>query len=360
MSTATLPTTVTTAPVATQTPVAIDIHYTICPVFVASNVALELGWIEEEVKKAGGKLNYLFTGSDDAHYLPHFSHRHDNLFRDGGNIPSIWAKADNTDTTLVGLTWAPHGGQIVVRAGSGIHRAADLAGRRIALYKSEHAGKVDWWRATSHHGILLALKLAGLTTDDVELVDINDADRPWGGGARPADVWATRPAERRILGSEGVALREGQVDALFTSLGRARSLVETGEFTIIEDLGRHPDWTLQINNSPWALTVNTELAQKHPEIVTGYVRAAVRAGRWINANRAAAAEILHRTNFYPSVASLEQAIRHIDFVPNLSARNLAAITLQKNFLLKYGYIKNDFDVSSWADARFLNEAANSL
>jgi hypothetical protein len=37
-----------------------DIHYTICPVFAASNVALELGWIEEELKKVDARLNYLF------------------------------------------------------------------------------------------------------------------------------------------------------------------------------------------------------------------------------------------------------------------------------------------------------------
>ncbi|MBE2213938.1 MAG: ABC transporter substrate-binding protein [Opitutaceae bacterium] len=336
------------------------VHYTICPVFAASNVALELGWIEEELKKVGASLNYLFSVSDEAHFLPHFSHEHPNLFRDGGNIPSIWAKADRADTTLVGLTWSRQGGHVVVRSDSNIHRVADLKGRRFGIYKSNNANKVDWWRATAHRGILLALDIAGLKDSDVQLVDVSDAaDTAWGGGARPADVWASRSEDRR-LGPEAVAVRAGTVDALYTSHGRALSLVQTGQYKIIEDLGRHPDWTLQVNNSPYALTVNTELAQKQPEIVIAYARAAVRAARWINANREAAATILHRTTFYPSVEETAKAIAHTDFLPDLAPRNLAGIEITKQFLLKHGYIKNDFDVKAWAAPRFLDEAIRSL
>jgi ABC-type nitrate/sulfonate/bicarbonate transport system substrate-binding protein len=338
----------------------IDIHYTICPVFAASNVALELGWIEEELKKVGARLNYLFLKPEEGRFLPHFSHEHSNLFRDGGNIPSIWAKADRTDTTLVGLTWSRQGGQLVVQANSGINRVADLKGKRIAIYKSANQNKVDWWRGTAHRGILLALSLAGLTKNEIQLVDVqDDDDHAWGGGARPADVWASRSIDKRF-GIEPHAVRSGKADAFYTSQGRALSLVATGEFKIIEDLSRHPDWTLQVNNSPYALTVNTELAQKQPEVVVAYVRAAIRAGRWINANRAAAAEILHRTNFYPSVAEVAKAIEQTDFLPDLSPRNLAGIEITKNFLLEYGYIKRDFDVKQWADKSFIEQALRTL
>ncbi len=351
------PTTKNHAP--TGTPVA-DIHYTICPVFAASNVALELGWLEEEITKAGGRLNYLFSQSDDRHFLPHFSHEQENLFRDGGNIPSIWAKADRTDTALIGLTWSHQGGHVVVRTDSRIQRVADLKGRRIALYKSNNNDKVDWWRATAHRGLLLALELAGVSVAETEFVDVADReDHAWGGGARPADVWAGR-SEKRKLGPEALALRAGEADALYTSEGRALSLVATGEFKIIEDLGRHPDWTLQVNNSPYAITVNTELTKKHPEIVVAYLRAAIRAGRWINANREAAATILARTTFYPSVETVARAIARTEFLPDLSARNLAGIEITKRFLLKHGYIKRDFDVQAWAAPQFLAEAHRSL
>lgn len=347
-------------PAAGREAAAVDVHYTICPVFVASNVALELGWIEEEVRRVGGRLNYLFSSAEEKCFLPHFSHQHANLFRDGGNIPAIWAKAERSDTTLVALTWSRQGGHLLARADSGIHRVADLSGRRVAVYKSGNTDKVDWWRATSHRGITLALGLAGLDVSDVQLVNVTDeGDHAWGGGQRPADVWASRSSARR-LGVEPQALRAGAADAFFTSQGRALSLVASGEFTIIEDLGRHPDWTLQVNNSPYTLAVNTELAQQRPEIVTAYLRAVVRAGRWINSNRAAAASILHRTTFYPSVEAVAAAIAHTDFVPDLSPRNLAAIDVTRKFLKQHGYIQRDFNAADWADGRFLAEALRTL
>ena len=337
-----------------------DIVYTICPVFVASNVASELGWIEEELKKVGARLEYLFSAEEEQRWLPHFDHKLGNLFRDGGNIPSVWAKADNTDTTLIGLTWSGHGGQVLVRADSGVNRVGDLSGRRIALYQSGNQNKIDWWRATAERGILLALNLAGLRRKDVQIVDVaDDHDHSWGAGARPSEVWASRTSER-TFGPEVRAVREGCADALYTSHGRALSLQASGEFKVVEDLGRYPDWTLQVNNSPYAITVNTELAQNRPEVVIAFLRATLRAGRWINANRDAAAAILHRVTFYPSIADTASAIANYDFVPNLSPRNLAGIDLTKQFLLERGYIRRDFDVKEWANTSFLEEALRSL
>ena len=141
----------------------------------------------------------------------------------------------------------------------------------------------------------------------------------------------------------------------YASHGRTAVLERTGRVRVIEDLARHPDWTLQIANSPYALTVSTALAEQAPDIVLAFLRATVRAGRWINANRAAAAAILTRVTYLPDAAGTEAAIARTDFVPNLSAQNLAAIAIQKRFLLDHGYIQTDFDVADWADRRYLAE-----
>jgi hypothetical protein len=47
-------------------------------------------------------------------------------------------------------------------------------------------------------------------------------------------------------------------------------------------------------------------------------------------------------------------------VPNLSPQNLASIEIGKDFMLKHGYIKNDFDVKEWAAPEFLEQAAKEL
>ena len=47
-------------------------------------------------------------------------------------------------------------------------------------------------------------------------------------------------------------------------------------------------------------------------------------------------------------------------VPNLSPQNMACIEIGKKFMLKHGYIKNDFDVYKWAAPEFEEQAAKEL
>ena len=332
-----------------------EAYYTICPTFVASNVAQEFGWIEEELRKIGASLSYLRSLPVEQGYLPHFSHRFEHLFRDGGNIPSIWAKADNVDTTLIGLTESHHGGTIVVRVDDPASRVAALKGRRFGLSKSANRAKIDWWRATSEQGVLNALRLAGLSRDDVEIVDVANEDRGFGNASRPSELWAKRRGDL-VFTPEARALQAGEVDAIFASHGRALGLVRTGSFKIIEDFSRHPDWTLQVSNSPYALTVNTDFARQNRDIVVAFLRASVRAARWLNANRQAGAAILHRVTYHPSVADTAAAIAQTDFLPTLSDKKLAGIDRQKLFLVDHGYIARDFDSRDWADGSYLEEA----
>jgi ABC-type nitrate/sulfonate/bicarbonate transport system substrate-binding protein len=344
------------------TPTATELVYTICPVLSGANVAAELGWLDEEIKKTGTKLSYLGALPEEIGWLPHFNHKLGNLIRDGGNIPSIWAKADTADTKLIGLTWATSGGQIVVRTDSDIHRVADLKGRRFALPRNQNFAKVDWWRGTAERGIEVALALAGLSRSDVQIVDLPHPDnlalRQY---PKPSAVWAERRNKTILNDSvEVAALAAGTVDAVYANHGSVPALIASGRFTVIEDLSRHPDWTLQVANSPYAITVSAVFADKHPEVVIAFLRAAIRAGRWVNANREAAGEILHRVTFYPSASEAIAASDGVDFVPNLSPQNLAGLAIEKDFLRSHGYVKNDVDVNQWADRRFLEEAIRSL
>lgn len=337
-----------------------EAFYTICPVVTGSNVAAELGWLDEEFERAGVKLSYLRSLPDEVGWLPHFSHRLDALFRDGGANPAIWAKADRQDTTLVGLTAAPFAGHIVVRSRSGLHRVEDLRGRRIGLTRSLDAEKIDWWRASAHRSILEALALHGLSAEEVELVDVPNPDtHPTGQFRRPSQVWAARKGD---FGSPEVrALADGRVDAIYSSNGRTSTLEETGEFKAIEDLDRHPDWTLRVSNSPWTITVNTRLAEEHPEAVVAFLRAAIRGARWIRANPEEASEVLTRVTFFRDAREVRRLLAtDVDLVPALSPRNLAGLELQKRFLLDHGYVRHDFDLSAWARPAFLEEALASL
>jgi ABC-type nitrate/sulfonate/bicarbonate transport system substrate-binding protein len=340
-----------------------QVHYTICPVLVASAIAVELGWLEEEFRRVGASAIYLRSLPDNAGWLPHFTHSLPALFREGGAIPAIHAKADLTNTTLVGLTWVRNGsgGQILVNRDSAIHSVAELRGRRIGLYRSLNTDKVDFRRATAERGILLALDLAGLGRKDVEIIDIDDPETPqYQPAAKPADYLAQGREKEKKTDPEIEALRAGRIDAIYASGGRAEKLVESGSFTAIEDLSRHPDWTLQIANSPFTNAVNTEFAKQHPEVVVAFLRASIRAGRLVNENPSFAAQFFKRTTGYHDAHQIQKLITGVNLIPQLSDRNLAALDVQKKFLLDHGYIKNDFDVRSWADDRYLQEALRSL
>lgn len=341
--------------------------YTICPVLVASNVAVELGWLDEEFKKAGASARYLRSLTGPKDWLPHYNHDSDRLIRDGGNSPAVGAKADVRPTTLVGLTQAQPAGKIIVRVDSGINKVADLKGRRVALYRSGLTDKLDHRRATSEHGLLAALDLHGLGRSDVIWTDVvdgeNDAFHDRQPASRPSELWARRCAADSGFRwtSEAQALQDGVADAYYDySVGIAASLEKSGKFKVIEDLDRYPDWTLRIANAPRTITVSTEFAERHPEVVVAFLRTAIRAGRWINANPEAASEIFQRVTVYPCAKGIAKALKQYDLVPNLSARNLAGLEVEKDFLLQHDYIRNDFDVHQWADHRYLDEALKGL
>lgn len=335
-----------------------EVLYTICPVFVASNVAVELGLLDEEFRRVGARPRYLRSLPDNAGWLPHFRHSLPKLFRDGGAIPTVWARADLTDTTLIATTFSSAGGHIVVRADAGLRRVADLRGRRIGLTRSLNTDKIDFVRGTAERGIELALGLAGLDRDAVEWVELaQEEPLPSASANRPAENWGYL---HHHVPQDQLALQEGRVDAIYASPARSAQLAAGGEYTVIEDLDRHPDWTLRVANGPYTTAVNTAFAEAHPEVVVAWLRAAIRAGEWIHANRRAAAEIFARVTTYRDPAQIERLIEHLDFVPSLSPQNLAGLTIQKDFLRSHGYVAKDFRIEDWADARYLEEAHASL
>jgi ABC-type nitrate/sulfonate/bicarbonate transport system substrate-binding protein len=95
-------------------------------------------------------------------------------------------------------------------------------------------------------------------------------------------------------------------------------------------------------------------------VVVAFLRASIRAGRLVNENPAFAAQFFKRTTGYHDAHQIQNLITGVNLIPQLSDRNLAALDVQKKFLLDHGYIKNDFDVRAWADDRYLQEALHSL
>jgi len=164
---------------------------------------------------------------------------------------------------------------------------------------------------------------------------------------------AFRPLETSLL--------DGTVDAIYSQSKVFQHIQEaTGEIKAIEDLTRYPDWTLQVANIPAVITCTDEMAEKHPELVVAFLRGMIRVGRWANDHKRAAAVILNKQTYYLDEEDTYRGILPMDMVPNLSPQNLASIEIGKDFMLKQGYIKNDFDVRQWAAPEFMEQAAKGL
>ena len=177
-----------------------------------------------------------------------------------------------------------------------------------------------------------------------------------------SELWLKRDHKRDLAFRPlETALEKGVIDALYCQSKVLSCLAEaTGKFTSIEDLSRYPDWRLQVANIPAAITCSDVMAEKHPELAVAFMKGMIKVGRWANEHKHAAAAILDKQTFYLDVEDTYRGIKDVDMVPNLSPQNLACVEIGKNFMLSYGYIKNDFDVKKWAAPEFLEQAAREL
>ena len=355
----------TDLPMAASTPpipLSYTFNYTICPVLAASNLAVLLGWFEEEFERVGASPVYLRSLANNAGWLPHFNHGYPDLFRDGGAIPPLHAKADGADTLLIGITWVRgrSGGEVIVRHDSDIITVDDLAGRKIGLYRSLNTAKGDFRRATEHRQLLEALRINHVTPEAVQWIDIDDDEAPRYLPARDPEAYI---AQGRAFAARGDAVRDalaqGTVDVVYADTLHADAVVKAGTARSIENLSAHGDWRLEIANTPYLTTVSRSLAEARPEIVTAWLRAAVRAGRWANAHREKAASLFQNVLTAGNAAQIAGLIADADFVPSVSDDARAAVAEQKRFLVDHDYIEKDFDLDGWIDDRFLRAALAS-
>ena len=345
-----------------------EVYYTNCPLVSASNIDQELGWTAEEYAKIGVDFAY-FRSRPETDWYPHYIHNQDNLIRFGGLFPPIDVMADKRRTRMLGLTHVPfEGGCLMVRAKDNLYRMSDLKGKKIGITKSLNTLKNDWWRIQEHQGILAMLRMNKMTEKDINLVDFPYPDDWYDDPDMLVPMvnpswWQLKRDHKHDLAFRPLetALLEGKVDAIYTQSKVFQHIQEaTGELAAIEDLSQYPDWRLQVANIPAIITCTDVMANEHPELVVAFMKGMIRVGRWANEHKHAAAAILNKQTYYLDVEDTYRGIKDVDMVPNLSAQNLAMVNIGKEFMLKQGYIKNDFDVGKWAAPEFFDQAAREL
>lgn len=318
-----------------------ELWYTRCPVPTASGIALELGWLAHEFDRLGIRLSSLRDSDVADVRLAHFSHSLPGLFREGGNIPAIWARSNGQDTSVVALTWVDEYQAILVRPQSGIATPADLRGARIGLPR-QTGQRIDFARAMALRGVVSALELGGLTTQNVALIDI----------ASEQPVFAGAERNGRFHQLEVEALVAGHVDAIYVKGAVGRGNAREHRLATVVDLGRHPDPLVRVNNgNPRPVTVDRRTARERPDLVARYLSVLIRAANWAKDHASEVTAIVAR-----EVNRLPDDV-HAGYGPDLSRsfgldlspRRVVGLARQKDFLLHWGFIPHDFDVDGWID-----------
>jgi len=72
----------------------VDLWYSRCGAATASAIAIRQGWLQAEFSRGGTELRSLRDSEDGSVRDSHYHHQTSGLFREGGNIPPIWARAN--------------------------------------------------------------------------------------------------------------------------------------------------------------------------------------------------------------------------------------------------------------------------
>jgi ABC-type nitrate/sulfonate/bicarbonate transport system substrate-binding protein len=285
------------------------------------------------------------------------------LIREGGNMLAIAARAQGEPTRLVGLTWIEESQLILTRPDTGIASAADLKGRRLALpgwSKNDipaHVRGTSIARGMSLAGYKGVLASAGLTFDDVDLVEVEDRLRNIGGSGR--DIEPRRSGVGRLWPIQ--ALVEGGVDAIYVKGASALDQAREAGLVVAIDLDALPDRRFRVNNgTPRPITVHQSLLDEHFDLLARFLAVTLRAADWVAAQPNRLREILEFETA-GSAAAVDQAYArlHEGLHPTLDADRLALFEQQKKFLFTHGFLDADFALDDWIDPRPL-EAARAI
>lgn len=326
--------------------------YTRCPVPAASGVAFQLGWLGAAFADEGIEVHALQDAGPDL-IRHHFDHDLVGLFREGGNVPAIAARAAGAPTRLIGLTWIEEGQSIVTRPERGIQTAADLKGARVGIPAWAASAAESFPRAMALHGFQQALQLAGLTLDDVEVVELE--------GPPPARLRGPRNGAgqlpRRVFGVD--AVESGAVDAVYGKGAAFAERVKEAGLAVAVDLDALGDRRLRVNNgTPRPITVHERLLDERPDLVVDFLAASLRASDWAAEHPHEVREILQRETFAGpgGVAAAHRSDFHRHLHPDLNEERLELFAIQKQFLYTHGFLRRDFDLDGWVASEPIREA----
>jgi ABC-type nitrate/sulfonate/bicarbonate transport system substrate-binding protein len=331
------------------------IWYTRCPVPTAFSVAVRLGWLEDEFARDGIAFRSLASSRDPATRQSHFEHTLANSVRHGGAIPPLVTRSWGRDVKIIALsrTWSRQ--VVLALPDSGIRRAVDLVGKRVAIPRRVN-DPIDFWRASALRGFELVLRQSGLSLDAVRQVDlpigrtfVDDSTPATGNADSLFDAVTAFRFHRDTL----QALIRREVDAIFAS-GAGSVLAQSFlGANVVAELRRSDDPAQWVNNQPYPLTVSGALAGDRIDLSARLVAQLVRAAAWARDNERETKRVIAAETGLPEelVDLAYGPDLHRDLAIDLSAPNLEGLHTIHDDLLARGFITAPVDLARFVDPR---------
>lgn len=231
-----------------------------------------------------------------------------------GDMPIVTAIANGLPVQSVfkhGID--PNSNILLVPVNSPIQSIYDLKNKRIGTGIGSSA----------HHFLVLLLERAGISVDDVEIVNLTPND----------------------LGS---ALAAGQLDAgttwepystIFVSRGFARAVIKS-------------EGIKQNTNNEVA---SKEFIEKNPELTARYLKVLLEINDFIQQDRLRAIKIISEGSGLEE-SSLRPTVLANVYNPHFTAYDWEQMEKTKQFLLSRDLIERDFDIKTLYTDKYLNEA----
>ena len=333
-----------------------------CPVATATELSMKKGWLQKALEKQGGEF-CLLQSMDKQYHQAHFTQQAPLHFREGGNIPPLWARSQGECCVLLGASFQRERRGIYVRTEDDIRTVADLRGKRLAIPVREKA-VVDFRKLTMLHGFQDVLRHYGLGLEDVELVPVSAQNIT--SAATVGKKMDVLKKDDDFLTEDFQAVLDGRADAAFANSIKAVRHDKVGllrEIMTEEDQRVIPNIN---NNAVLPLTCTKPFADEHPEIVVAYLKTVILAARWAAA---------HQEEFIETVcggvygATPKEMGRAFDLPylfahrePILDESAFSMLEEEKTFLLENGVIRpeDDYDLRDWGAPHFLAQALDAV
>jgi sulfonate transport system substrate-binding protein len=282
-------------------------HY--APIFVAK----QKKWLEEELAKVGAKPTLKWTSFSAGPPINESFAAGQQDFGFLGDTPAIIGKAAGINTRIIGLTsTGPKSLAVVVPVKSGIKSPRDLKGKKVAVVKGSYA----------HHLLVLVLQKGGLTTSDIEFINLSQADI------------ATSIANGTI---DAAAIWEPLITKLETQ-GTVRVLADgTG-----------------IKKGALVIIATNDFVTKHRDQTKAILKAYQRGAYFIKANPKAAAHLIVK-DVSLSNDQLLKVLAKFDYNTALQADDIEELKVVEVFMKNNAIIKSHVNIDTFADPSLTRE-----